>query len=189
MVRNLKLWLDDVRPPPDEYATVYCTECLIHGKTEGCKRCADARHQCSGWTWCKSAEEAFRLVGPYPEILHRADCHGRDAECATCPTHLAFIDFEEWALDHDLGGQLAHYGRGPYNYLATNGYNFLRLCDAAKVPLPPRISIHSTNPLGSLNMITQLGEMVARNVECETEIVWLRNRGRIMDKTPYYEDR
>ena len=125
----MKLWLDDVRKPPD-----------------------------ASWTWCRTAQEAFNFVSSH--------------EC------------EEWALDHDLGGQQAHYGKGPYEFNAS-GYMFLIY--AAKCPLPDRISIHSTNSSGVSNMVAILHELAIKSAR-DIEIIVRPMRGRIMDKTPYYEE-
>jgi hypothetical protein len=124
----MKLWLDDVRKPPD-----------------------------ASWTWCKSVDEAIKFVN--------------ENEC------------EEWALDHDLGGQLAHYGKGPYDYETKTGSH---LCNDFSVKLPPRISIHSTNRGGVGSMVDLLFER-ASAAQLDIEIIVRPMRGRIMDKTPYYE--
>ena len=130
-----KLWLDDVRKPPDE-----------------------------SWTWCKSVDEALVFV-----------------KANAC---------EEWALDHDLGGQLAHYGHGPYDFEAPSGLAFVsRLateCDWSR-RLPSRISIHSTNDEGVYAMIRILYRFSYQNHQ-DIEIIVRPMRGRIMDRTPYYEE-
>ena len=127
----MKLWLDDVRKPPDD-----------------------------SWTWCRSAEDAIVFA--------------RGHEC------------EKWALDYDLGGRLAHYGAGPYDYAAPTGLAFIAAMAAE--PLPARISIHSTNAGGVIEMIQALHTLAARR-EQDIEIIVRPMRGRIMDKTPYYGDR
>lgn len=115
------------------------------------------------WTWCKSVEEALAFV-----------------KANAC---------EEWALDHDLGGQAAHYGQGPYDYAAPTGTSFVSLCvgmgDWSRI-LPKRISIHSTNTAGTVAMVRILHNFASISGQ-DIEIIVRPMRGRIMDRTPYYE--
>ena len=130
----MKLWLDDVRKPPDE-----------------------------SYVWCKTAAEAFHLT------------------CKHGPENIEFY------LDHDLGGQLAHYGKGPYDNEAPTGLDFLKWFVEDNCPLK-KVTIHSTNLSGVLQMMIHLYQEAVR-LDVETEIIIRPLQGRIMDKTPYYEDR
>lgn len=130
----MKLWLDDVRKPPDD-----------------------------SWTWCKSVEEALKIAD----------------KC------------EEWALDHDLGGQLAHYGKGEYDFTAPTGADFIRwYCRDARITkgrqvLPPKVSIHSTNLPGVRTMVDMLCQWSV-GAELDIDIIVRPMRGFIMDRTPYH---
>lgn len=108
------------------------------------------------WTWCKTVDEALAFV--------------QANEC------------EEWSLDHDLGGQDAHYGRAPYDYEAKTGFDF---CNSlAGVQLPPKITIHSTNRFGA----QQMADRLRSGVSGYTEIIIDPSIGRTLDQNPYYED-
>ena len=121
----------------------------------------DVRKPAPGWSWAKS-------VPQFEELLD-----------------LAGTEVEEIALDHDLGGQLAHYGRGPYDWAAPTGMAAVLLL-VKREWLPPKIIIHSTNVQGALNMVLALYDL-ARRLERDTVIELRPNLGRIMDKTPYYD--
>ena len=114
------------------------------------------------YIWCKTVDEAIASVQRRP--------------------------FHEWALDHDLGGQLAHYGKGPYDYSAPNGTHFIAGARLKCVKIPSRITIHSTSIQGTANMMVDLYRW-AVEVEQDIEIIIRPMQGRIMDKTPYYEGR
>ena len=126
-----KLWLDDVRKPPDD-----------------------------SWSWRKSMEEAKQFV--------------MENEC------------DEWALDHDLGGQLAHYGTGVYDHAAATGFDFVKAC-LQFLPKPPkRVWIHSTNTTGAIEMAGLL-YVWAAHTQTDIEIILKPMLGRIIDMNPYYD--
>ena len=126
----MKLWLDDVRKPPN-----------------------------AEYEWCKDVESALAIA----------------AEC------------EEWGLDHDLGGQLAHYGKGPYDWAAPTGETFCNLVVGMDMPVPDRITIHSTNTIGVCNMVIKLSWLAVKQGR-DIEIIVRPMQGKVMDKTPFYEE-
>jgi len=128
---NKKLWLDDVRRPPDD-----------------------------SWTWSRSVDDALELCG-------------REV-------------FSEWSLDHDLGGALAHYGKGPYDHNAKTGLDFVRAAILNQIVYPDRISIHSTNGAAALEISMWLYHHAAANLR-DIEIILRPMLGRLMDLTPYYD--
>ena len=156
----MKLWLDDVRKPP-EMPTVYCGFCMMTDALKGaanCAECAQMQRQVD-WVWCKSVEDAVRA--------------------------LRIESFDAWALDHDLGGALAHYGAGPYDHAAPTGYDFIvQGIQYGKVP--NRVSIHSTNMDGVMQMVKLLYQWSAVSGQ-DMEIIVRPMAGKLMDRTPYYD--
>lgn len=110
------------------------------------------------WDWCKTVDAALDFV--------------------------AYHECSEWSLDHDLGGQQAHYGRGDYDYSVPTGLDFLN--SLVESIFPPKITIHSTNRYGA----NQMAEVLRTFHDVKlgyTQVVVDPTIGRMMDMNPYYE--